>query len=96
VRPPWGSAGMMNCCEAGALKRVLTWPPQGGWRVGRGFAAPSAEECTMNRAPTSVRPAANDDIENPYPNFRRAVSCIYQSIKGVVTHEGFIKTTQCP
>ena len=32
----------------------------GGRGVGRGFAAPSAAECTMNRAPTLVRPAANE------------------------------------
>jgi hypothetical protein len=25
VRPPWGNAGMVNCCEAIALKRVLVW-----------------------------------------------------------------------
>jgi hypothetical protein len=36
----------------------LSGPPQGGWGVGRGFAAPSALEYTINRAPTLVRPAA--------------------------------------
>ena len=49
-------------------------PPQGGRGVGRGFAAPTMigvcglrlavgntrrQECTMNRTPTLVRPAAN-------------------------------------
>ena len=46
-------------------------PPQGGRGLGRGYAAPSKAECTMNRAPTMVRPAAN---KYPQHHFRFPVS----------------------
>jgi hypothetical protein len=57
--------GGVNSAALGGTAGMIG-PPQGGQRVGRGFAAPSAKECTMNRAPTLVRPAANDDIETPH------------------------------
>ena len=48
----WLGAHSGSAIEVGSALRADLGPPQGGRGYGRGFAAPSVEESTMNRAPT--------------------------------------------